>query len=241
MTRPPMPTAMKDSPAERHRGEVGGWLRAAVLGANDGIVSTASLVLGVAAADASPGGVLAAGLAGLVGGSLSMAAGEYVSVSSQRDLELEDLATERRELADDPDGERSELARMYVARGLSEELARRVAEALTSAGDPLAVHAREELRLDAGALARPTQAALVSAASFACGASLPLVIIVLSPLRLRAALTVGAALAALAALGALSGRLGRVPAGRALVRVVVGGLLAMGLTYGLGRLFGASG
>lgn len=231
---------MRHAHVERHRSHVGGWLRAAVLGANDGIVSTASLVLGVAAADASPNGILAAGLAGLVGGSLSMAAGEYVSVSSQRDVERADLATERRELAESPEAERDELARIYVAKGLSEALARQVADALMG-GDPLAVHAAEELKLDPNDLARPIQAAAVSAVSFALGAALPLLLIVLSPVALRIPLTLTSALVALAVLGGLSAKLGRVPIVRVLVRVVIGGLLAMGLTYGLGVIFGATG
>jgi VIT1/CCC1 family predicted Fe2+/Mn2+ transporter len=231
---------MRHAHIERHRREVGGWLRAAVLGANDGIVSTASLVLGVAAAEASPGAILAAGLAGLVGGSLSMAAGEYVSVSSQRDVEQADLATERRELAESPEAERDELTQLYVAKGLPEALARQVADALTAGGDPLAVHAREELRLDPDELARPVQAAAVSAASFAAGAGLPLAVIALSPVALRSPLTLGSALLALALLGGVSARLGRVPVARVLARVVTGGLLAMGLTYGLGALFGAA-
>jgi VIT1/CCC1 family predicted Fe2+/Mn2+ transporter len=226
---------------ERHRSHVGGWLRASVLGANDGIVSTASLVLGVAAAQASPRAILAAGLAGLVGGSLSMAAGEYVSVSSQRDVEQADLVTERRELAESPEGERDELMQIYMGKGLPEALARQVADAMMASGDPLAVHAREELKLDPNDLARPVQAALVSAVSFAFGAALPLALIVLSPTALRVPFTLAAAVIALALLGGLSAKLGRVRIARVLVRVIVGGLLAMGLTYGLGALFGASG
>lgn len=232
---------MKHAHTERHRSHVGGWLRAAVLGANDGIVSTASLVLGVAAADASPAAIFTAGLAGLAGGSLSMAAGEYVSVSSQRDVEQADLAIERRELAESPEAERDELERIYQAKGLPQPLARQVADALTASGDPLAVHAREELKLDPEDLARPVQAAVVSALSFAAGAALPLGLIMLAPPSLRIPLTLVAALLALASLGMLSARLGRAPIVRALVRVVIGGVLAMGLTYGLGALFGASG
>lgn len=230
---------MRHAHKERHRGHVGGGLRAAVLGANDGIVSTASLVLGVAAAQAAPATILAAGLAGLVGGSLSMAAGEYVSVSSQRDMEQAELAIERRELAENPEDEREELEQIYVGRGVPPALAKQVAAALTANGDALAVHAREELMLDPEDLARPWQAAVTSAISFAVGAALPLSLIVLAPLSLRAPLTLTAALAALALLGALSARLGRAPVGRATARVVVGGLLAMGLTYAIGTLFGA--
>jgi VIT1/CCC1 family predicted Fe2+/Mn2+ transporter len=226
---------------ERHRAHVGGWLRAAVLGANDGVVSTASLVLGVAAADASPAAVVTAGLAGLVGGSLSMAAGEYVSVSSQRDVERADLAKETKELATQPEAELRELTRIYMQKGLDEPLATEVATALSAGGRALAVHAREELGIDPEALARPVQAAVVSALSFAAGAALPLAAIALSPDALRIAITVGAALVTLAVLGGWSARLGGAPAGRALVRVVVGGALAMGLTMALGALFGASG
>ena len=222
---------------ERHRAQVGGWLRAAVLGANDGIVSIASLVLGVAAAEAGAGAVLTAGVAGLVGGALSMAAGEFVSVSSQRDVELADLARERRELADSPAAERAELIAIYEAKGLAPELAAQVADGLVAAADPLRVHAREELRLDPDDLARPGQAALVSALSFAVGAALPLAVITLAPPPYRAAGTLLAALLALAILGAWSARLGGAPLGRALARVVLGGALAMGLTYGIGAVF----
>lgn len=222
---------------ERHRAQVGGWLRAAVLGANDGIVSIASLVLGVAAAEASAGAVLTAGVAGLVGGALSMAAGEFVSVSSQRDVELADLARERRELADSPAAERDELIAIYQAKGLAADLAAQVADALVRAQDPLRVHAREELRLDPDDLARPGQAALVSALSFAVGAALPLAVITLAPPAFRAVGTLVAALLTLALLGAFSARLGRAPLARAVARVVLGGALAMGLTYGIGAVF----
>ncbi len=222
---------------EDHRSGVGGWLRAAVLGANDGIVSIASLVLGVAAADSGAGAVATAGVAGLVGGALSMAAGEYVSVSSQLDVEVTDLARERRELLESPAAERRELIEIYEAKGLAPELAEQVADALVLAEDPLRVHAREELRLDPDDLARPLQAAVVSALSFAVGALLPLLVILLTPIAVRVAATLIAALVALALLGGVSARLGRAPVGRALVRVVIGGALAMGLTYGLGALF----
>ena len=222
---------------EDHRSGVGGWLRAAVLGANDGIVSIASLLLGVAAADSGAGAVATAGVAGLVGGALSMAAGEYVSVSSQRDVEVTDLARERRELLESPAAERRELIEIYEAKGLAPELAEQVADALVLGEDPLRVHAREELRLDPDDLARPLQAAVVSALSFALGALLPLLVILLTPIAVRVAATLIAALVALALLGGVSARLGRAPVGRALVRVVIGGALAMGLTYGLGALF----
>lgn len=224
---------------EGHLAHRGGWLRAAVLGANDGIVSTASLVLGVAAADTSPGAVLTAGIAGLVGGSLSMAAGEYVSVSSQKDVEEADLARERAELRDVPERELDELTGIYVKKGLDEELARKVAIAL-SAGDALAVHAREELSLDINELARPWNAAWSSALSFAVGASLPLAAMTLTPEAVRVPVTVAAATLALGGLGGWSAKLGGAPVGRAIARVVIGGLLAMGLTMVIGRLFGVA-
>jgi VIT1/CCC1 family predicted Fe2+/Mn2+ transporter len=226
---------------ERHRAGDATWLRAAVLGANDGIVSIASLVLGVAAAEGTPGGVLTAGVAGLVGGALSMAAGEYVSVSSQRDVELADLAREKKELADFPLSERAELVGIYVAKGLTPALAEQVADALVAKTDALTVHAREELHMDVDALARPVQAAVVSALSFAAGAALPLLAITLLPASARAGGTLGAALVMLALLGGWSARLGGAPVGVASFRVVLGGVLAMGLTYGLGAVLGATG
>jgi VIT1/CCC1 family predicted Fe2+/Mn2+ transporter len=212
-------------------------MRAAVLGANDGIVSTASLVLGVAAAHAPPGQVLTAGLAGLVGGSLSMAAGEFVSVSSQKDVEEADLAKERAELRDTPDRELEELAGIYMKKGLSRELAHDVARAL-SIDDPLAVHAREELNIDIDDLAKPSLAAVSSALSFAGGAALPLIAMASSPEAARVPITLVAALAALAALGGWSARLGGAPVARAIARVVLGGAAAMGLTMGIGWLVG---
>ncbi|MCA9575042.1 MAG: VIT family protein [Polyangiales bacterium] len=224
---------------ETHRAERASWLRAAVLGANDGIVSTASLVLGVAASNASPEAVLTAGLAGLVGGALSMAAGEYVSVSSQRDVEQADLARERRELHEQPEHELVELTEIYANMGLDRALAARVAQALTEHGDPLRVHAREELGLDPDDLARPARAALVSALSFALGAALPLAVMALTPGDARAAVTLASALVTLGALGAVSAWLGGAPIPRAIARVVVGGALAMGLTSLLGTWFGA--
>ncbi|MGE0791440.1 MAG: VIT1/CCC1 transporter family protein [Sandaracinaceae bacterium] len=226
--------------AEKHRAHLGGWLRAAVLGANDGVVSIASLVLGVAAANESTGAIATAGIAGLVGGALSMAAGEYVSVSSQRDVERADLDKERRELAAAPELELRELTGIYVARGLDEAFARQVAEALTKANDPLAVHAREELGIDPDALARPVQAAVVSAIAFASGAALPLAAIVLVPSELRIGVTLGAALLALLGLGGWSARLSGAPIARAVVRVLCGGGLAMGITLGIGALFGVA-
>ena len=225
---------------EKHRAHVGGWLRAAVLGANDGVVSTASLVLGVAAGGTELSAILTAGAAGLVGGALSMAAGEYVSVSSQRDVEQADLAKERRELRTQPELELRELTAIYVAKGLPEALAREVAETLTAEGDALAVHAREELGIDPDELARPVQAAAVSALAFASGASLPLLAIASTPAPLRIGVTLGAALLALAILGGWSARLGGAPVGRALARVLIGGTLAMGLTMALGALVGTA-
>jgi VIT1/CCC1 family predicted Fe2+/Mn2+ transporter len=224
---------------EFHRTERGSWLRAAVLGANDGIVSTASLVLGVAAADETPAAIAAAGIAGLMGGSLSMAAGEYVSVSSQRDVETRDLARERMELATEPERELAELTSIYEAKGLDRELAREVAAALM-AKDALTVHAREELNIDVRHLARPIQAAASSALSFALGAALPLAAMMLSPAELRLGVTLSSAALALAFLGAWSARLGGTSVRPAVVRVIAGGLLAMGLTMGIGSLFGVA-
>ena len=224
---------------ELHRSGRAGWLRAAVLGADDGIVSTASLVIGVAAAAASRNAVLVAGVAGLVAGATSMAAGEYVSVSSQRDAERADIARERRELAADPEYEQAELAEIYVGRGLDRELAATVAERLMSV-DLLGSHVRDELGLQPGGLARPLQAAVVSAVSFAVGAAVPLVLMVLTPMGLRVPVTALAALGLLALLGAIGAWLGGAPAGRAALRVTVGGALAMGLTALIGQLVGTT-
>jgi VIT1/CCC1 family predicted Fe2+/Mn2+ transporter len=225
---------------EVHRSGRAGWLRAAVLGADDGIVSTASLVIGVAAAAASQNTVLLAGVAGLVAGATSMAAGEYVSVSSQRDAERADIGRERQELAADPAFEQAELTDIYVRRGLDQPLAARVAERLMAV-DPLGSHVRDELGLQPGRLARPLQAAVVSAVSFAVGAALPLALIVLAPTGVRIPVTALAALVLLALLGAIGARLGGAPAGRAALRVTVGGGLAMGLTALIGQLVGATG
>ena len=233
-------TTAADGPAEPHRSERAGWLRAAVLGADDGIVSTASLVIGVAAATASPNTVLLAGVAGLVAGATSMAAGEYVSVSSQRDAEQADIARERREQAADPDLEQAELAEIYARRGLDRALAATVAERLMEA-DPLGSHVRDELGLHPGRLARPLQAAVVSAVSFAVGAALPLALIVLAPIGVRIAVTALGALALLALLGGIGARLGGAQPGRAALRVTLGGGLAMGLTALIGQLVGATG
>jgi VIT1/CCC1 family predicted Fe2+/Mn2+ transporter len=237
--RRPKATAA-DGRAEPHRSGRAGWLRATVLGADDGIVSTASLVIGVAAAAPSRNTVLVAGVAGLVAGATSMAAGEYVSVSSQRDAEQADIAREQREQAADPDLEQVELTEIYVRRGLDRPLAAMVAERLMAI-DPLGSHIRDELGLQPGRLARPLQAAVVSAVSFAVGAALPLALIVLAPLAVRIPVTALGALALLALLGGIGARLGGASAGRAALRVTAGGGLAMGLTALIGQLVGATG
>ncbi|MCC6926176.1 VIT family protein [Novosphingobium sp.] len=232
---PPIP----GKPAETHAVERIGWLRAAVLGANDGIVSTASLIVGVAAAAAGKQEVLVAGVAGLVAGALSMAAGEYVSVSSQADTEAADLARERKELAEQPEFELQELTNIYRQRGLDEDLARQVAAALT-AHDALSTHARDELGLAEMHRARPMQAALASAATFAVGAALPLVIALLLPLG---SLAVGVSLAALLflmLLGAVGAQAGGAPIGKGVLRVTFWGAIAMAATYAIGSLFGTS-
>jgi vacuolar iron transporter family protein len=221
---------------ERHVADRIGWLRAAVLGANDGLVSTASLVVGVAAGGASRGTVLLAGVAGLAAGALSMAAGEYVSVSSQADAEQADLARERRELADEPEHELDELTGIYRARGLDLELARQVAVQLT-AHDALGAHARDELGLSELHAARPLQAALASAATFALGAALPVTVAALTPAGLRVGLVAGSALVFLALLGGLGARAGGAPTGRAALRVTFWGALALAATAVVGRLF----
>jgi VIT1/CCC1 family predicted Fe2+/Mn2+ transporter len=225
---------------EQHRSGRVGWLRAAVLGADDGIVSTASLVIGVAAAAAARSTILVAGLAGLVAGAMSMAAGEYVSVSSQRDAERADLTRERRQQQADPDLELAELTDIYVRRGLDEHLAGTVAATLMRA-DPLGAHLRDELGLSEQARARPVQAALVSAASFAVGAAPPLLALLLAPPATRIAAIAASALGLLALLGVLGGRLGGAAAGPAAVRVTVGGGLAMAATALIGRLVGSTG
>ena len=216
------------------------WLRAAVLGANDGIVSTAGLVVGVAGASASRTAILTAGLAGLFAGALAMASGEYVSVSSQRDSERAMLALERRELAETPQAEVAELARIYQASGLAPALARQVAEQLTE-HDAFAAHAEAELGIDPEQLARPWHAAFASLLSFTVGAVLPLLAITLVPAPARVIVTVIAVLAALTATGAASAALGRAPRLPAVLRNVLGGAVAMGVTYGIGSLIGASG
>jgi vacuolar iron transporter family protein len=223
---------------ERHRSERVGWLRAAVLGANDGIVSTASLVVGVAAAGTSRSQVVVAGIAGLVAGAMSMAAGEYVSVSSQADTEEADLALERHELANEDSSERAELASIYVGRGLDPTLARQVADQLM-AHDALGAHARDELGLFDLQRARPVQAALASAATFFVGGVVPLLVLLLAPANILAAVVTGTSLAFLAVLGWVAARVGGAPATLGAWRVAFWGALAMALTYGVGALFGA--
>ncbi len=213
------------------------WLRAAVLGANDGIVSTACLVLGVAASGASGAAIVTAGIAGLAAGALSMAAGEYVSVSSQRDAERADIQLEQRELLSDPQGELIELAKIYERRGLAPALANDVAEALSRKG-ALEAHARDELGLDEQRLARPFQAAWTSALSFTAGAALPLVAVAVFPQALRIGGTVVVSLIALGWLGDLGARLGGAPKRRASIRIVVWGAVAMAITTGIGVLVG---
>jgi VIT1/CCC1 family predicted Fe2+/Mn2+ transporter len=215
------------------------WLRAAVLGANDGIVSTASLVLGVAASGASSSAVLTAGVAGLVAGALSMAAGEYVSVSSQRDSEEADLRLEQQELSSDPEGELRELTEIYERRGVSSGVAREVALQL-SGRDALGTHARDELGLAEERFARPLQAAWASALSFSTGAAVPVVAISLLPAGVRIAGCIVVTVLALALLGDLGARLGGAPRLRATARVLVWGVLAMAITSGIGALIGAA-
>jgi len=224
---------------ELHRTDRIGWLRAAVLGANDGIVSTASLMVGVAAASQGRGALLVAGTAGLVAGALSMAAGEYVSVSSQSDTERADLARERTELATQPDLERQELASIYVERGLTAELAGQVAAQLM-AGDALRAHARDELGISSTLKARPVQAAAASALAFAVGASLPLLTALVAPARLVVPLVSGTSLLFLTGLGALAAWTGGAPVPKAALRVAFWGALAMAITAGVGRIFGTA-
>ena len=224
---------------EKHNTHRVGWLRAAVLGANDGIVSTASLVLGVAAAGTSSKGILIAGIAGLVAGAMSMAAGEYVSVSSQADTERADLDRERKELATRPKQEHRELAGIYVERGLDAGLASNVATQLM-AHDALGAHARDELGISDASTARPVQAALASAVTFSVGAALPLVIVLLVPLSTLMWAVSGSALLFLALLGALAARAGGASVITAAARVTFWGALAMALTAGVGALFGVA-
>ena len=224
--------------SEIHLSYRSGWLRAAVLGANDGIVSTASLLLGVAASGASGAAIVTAGIAGLVAGALSMAAGEYVSVSSQRDSERADLQLERRELKQDPEGELLELTQIYERRGVPRELAREVAQAL-SANDALAAHARDELGFDQARRAQPFQAAWTSALAFASGAGLPVVAVAVAPADARVVACIAVTIMALALLGFTGARLGGGPRLPATARVISWGLVAMAVTAGIGAVVGA--
>lgn len=224
---------------EWHRTDRIGWLRAAVLGANDGIVSTASLIVGVAASHAASGEILVAGVAGLVAGAMSMAAGEYVSVSSQSDTEQADLARERKELASDDASERKELAAIYVERGLDPELAKQVADQLM-AHDALAAHARDELGISDLTTARPVQAAFASAGTFAVGAAMPLLTVLVTPSKALIPVVVATSIVFLAGLGTVGAYAGGAPVGRAAIRVTFWGVLAMALTAAVGAIFGAS-
>ena len=223
--------------AENHLVDRIGWMRAAVLGANDGIVSTASLIVGVAAAAANQNGVLIAGVAGLVAGAMAMAAGEYVSVSSQSDTERADLARERKELKKNPGLELDELAEIYVKRGVDKATARKVARQLM-AKNALGAHARDELGISKITTARPVQAALTSAASFSVGAAMPLLMVVVSPAYALVPMVFAASSGFLALLGAIGARTGGADILRATVRVTFWGALAMALTAGIGKLFG---
>jgi len=224
---------------ENHLIERIGWLRAAVLGANDGIISTASLVLGVTSAGGAAKAVLVAGIAGLVAGAMSMAAGEYVSVSSQSDTERADLERERRELASEPEREMAELAQLYVDRGLEPGLADEVARQLMSK-DALGAHARDELGISAATAARPVQAALTSAATFSVGAAAPLILLLVSPLKLILPVVALGSLACLALLGLIGAQTGGARLIKPTFRVTFWGALAMGVTAGIGALFGAT-
>jgi len=224
--------------AERHRTDRIGWLRATVLGANDGIVSTASLVIGVAAAGSGTGNILLVGVAGLVAGAMSMAAGEYVSVHSQADTEAADLSRERAEFKADPQAEQRELAGIYVGRGLQPDLARQVAMQLM-AHDALITHARDELGMGGPMNAQPVQAALASAASFAVGAALPLAVTALAPAEAQITWVSAASLSFLAVLGVVAAKVGGAPVAAGAWRVTFWGALAMAVTAGAGALFGA--
>jgi vacuolar iron transporter family protein len=222
---------------ESHLVERIGWLRAAVLGANDGIISTASLILGVASAAVSQGDVLLTGIAGLVAGAMSMAAGEYVSVSSQSDTEHADLAREKRELTDDPVFEREELARIYVARGIEADLAREVAKQLMTR-DTLGAHARDELGISEISTARPVQAALASAATFSIGAAAPLALVFVAPANALISVVSAGSLLFLSVLGAIGAKAGGAGLLKPTIRVTFWGAFAMGLTAGIGAVFG---
>ena len=224
---------------EAHRTGRAGWLRAAVLGSDDAIVSTASLMIGVAASSASTNAILVAGVAGLVAGAMSMAVGEFVSVSSQRDAERADIGREARELAEQPGPELQELTAIYVNRGLDNDLAMKVAAQL-SARDRLGAHLRDELGIDQSALARPLQAAWISAASFALFAAVPILALIAMPSGVRIPAIAVLSLVSLAALGAFGGRLGGAPVGPAALRVTIGGALAMAVTAAIGHLVGVA-
>ncbi len=233
----PKEFSMHPTHRESHLIERIGWLRAAVLGANDGIISTASLVVGVAAAATRPSEVLVAGVAGLVAGAMSMAAGEYVSVSSQADTEKADLARERRELADQPEAELHELTAIYVARGLEPSLARQVAEQMT-AKDVFAAHSRDELGLSEHVVARPIQAALTSALTFTVGATVPLAIAMLAPEKSTAIVVSAGSLLCLAGLGALGARMGGARMFTPTLRATFWGAFALAATAAIGALVG---
>jgi VIT1/CCC1 family predicted Fe2+/Mn2+ transporter len=225
------------SQVEMHRSGREGWLRAAVLGSDDAIVSTASLMIGVAASSSPKVAILVAGVAGLVAGAMSMAVGEYVSVSSQRDAEQADIGLEKKELANRPQAELQELAMIYVKRGVEEKLAMQVAKQL-SAHDRLGAHLRDELGIDRTFLARPLQAAWISAVSFAAFALVPIIALLIAPAALRITMIAAFSLVSLAALGALGGHLGGAPRGRAALRVTLGGTLAMTVTAVIGHILG---
>ena len=227
------------SHSERHASSRIGWLRAAVLGANDGIVSTASLIVGVAAADASRSGILLSGVAALFAGAMSMAAGEYVSVSSQADTEKADLARETEELRRQPQSEAEELARIYEARGAERKTAQAIARQMMKS-DALAAHARDELGLSEVHAARPLQAAIASALTFTAGALAPLLVVLVAPIRLLVLAVAVVSLICLAILGALGARAGGASPGRSILRVTFWGMLAMGVTAAVGRLFGVA-
>ena len=216
-----------------------GWLRAAVLGANDGIVSTSSLIVGVAASEASRASILIAGAAALVAGAMSMAAGEYVSVSSQADTEKADLNREARELAAQPEAEQHELAQIYESRGIDPETAVMAAQQMM-AGDALGAHARDELGISEASTARPLRAAMTSALTFTAGAAAPLLAVALTPTKLLLPAVAAVSLACLALLGAMGARAGKAPLGPSLLRVIFWGALAMAITAGVGRLFGTT-
>jgi VIT1/CCC1 family predicted Fe2+/Mn2+ transporter len=237
--RIPLEANVRGLHLEKHRTDRIGWLRAAVLGANDGIVSTASLVVGVAAANAASSEILTAGVAGLVAGAMSMAAGEYVSVSSQSDTERADLERERRELAADSKFEHEELATVYAKRGLDAELAKQVAEQLM-AHDALGAHARDELGISDMTTARPVQAAFASAATFAVGAVLPIIVVLLTPRVALIPVVIVSAFLFLALLGGFGAYAGGAPVVKAALRVTFWGVLAMALTAGVGAMFGAA-